>query len=134
SFFVRAAAGQYDLGGPDQLLRLLLGMARNKLAFAARRQRAQRRNGRLVAARVEEVEPAGGGASPSRVAAGREMLHEGQQRLSDEERQVAERRAQGHGWVAIAGDLGGTPDGRRMQLARALDRVARELGLEETDA
>ena len=29
SFFVRAASGQYDLQKPEQLIRLLIGMARN---------------------------------------------------------------------------------------------------------
>ena len=33
SFFVRAAAGQYELGGPGDLVRLLVAMARRKLAF-----------------------------------------------------------------------------------------------------
>src|SRR5262245_55372827 len=38
SFFVRTAAGQYDLDQPGQLVKLLVQMARNKLASAARRQ------------------------------------------------------------------------------------------------
>src|SRR5262245_28986230 len=38
SFFVRSAAGQYDLEQPEQLLNLLVRMARNKLASAARGQ------------------------------------------------------------------------------------------------
>src|SRR4051812_1304294 len=49
SFFVRAAAGQYDLDQPAQLLGLLVAMARNKLAAAARKQRAQRRDARRLA-------------------------------------------------------------------------------------
>ena len=36
SFFVRTAAGQYDLTKSDQLLKLLVTMVRNKLASAAR--------------------------------------------------------------------------------------------------
>jgi RNA polymerase sigma-70 factor (ECF subfamily) len=134
SFFVRAALGEYDLADPAQLLRLLLGMARNKLAFQARKQRAQRRDGRRLAAEgVEELDPPGGGATPSRHAAGRELLLRVRQRLSEEERQVADLRSQGHGWVEIARALGGSPDWRRVQLTRALDRVSRELGLEGQD-
>ena len=38
SFFLRTAAGRYDLDGPDQLIRLLVRMTRNKLASAARKQ------------------------------------------------------------------------------------------------
>src|SRR5215470_11467705 len=40
SFFVRVAAGQYELERPEQLVRLLVTIARNKVAFQARRQRA----------------------------------------------------------------------------------------------
>src|ERR1019366_6865104 len=49
SFFVRAAAGQYDLAGPEDLIKLLVGMARNKLAMQARRNRAMKRDARRVA-------------------------------------------------------------------------------------
>src|SRR5436305_12736501 len=47
SFFVRAASGQYDLESPEQLLRLLTTMARNKLLNQARQQHAARRDSRL---------------------------------------------------------------------------------------
>ena len=36
SFFVRAATGQYELETPEQLLKLLTAMARNKLTTQAR--------------------------------------------------------------------------------------------------
>jgi len=38
SFFVRTAAGQFDLDGPEDLVKLLATMARNKLAGQARRE------------------------------------------------------------------------------------------------
>src|SRR4051812_8338743 len=38
SFFVHTAGGDYDLDDPRQLLSLLVSMARNKLASAARKQ------------------------------------------------------------------------------------------------
>jgi RNA polymerase sigma-70 factor (ECF subfamily) len=44
SFFLRAAAGQYDLERPEQLVRLLITMTRNKLASAARQHHRQRRD------------------------------------------------------------------------------------------
>jgi len=43
SFFVRAAAGQYELDKPTQLVNLLVAMAHNKVASLARKERAQRR-------------------------------------------------------------------------------------------
>lgn len=132
SFFFRATAGQYDLEGPQNLVRVLVTMARNKVASAARAQRRQRRDTRRVAA----VDLAGlslpaGDAPPDRVAAGRDLLAQVRDRLNDEERQIADLRAQGHNWPGIAAHLGGTPDGRRKQLTRALDRVSAELGLED---
>jgi DNA-directed RNA polymerase specialized sigma24 family protein len=56
SFFVRAAAGQYDLETPGQLLRLLATMARNKLISTARRHRTLRRGGDHLVASVEYPE------------------------------------------------------------------------------
>ena len=46
SFFVRAAAGQYDLNAPGRLVRLLAAMARHKLLRQVGRLRADRRGGR----------------------------------------------------------------------------------------
>jgi RNA polymerase sigma-70 factor (ECF subfamily) len=132
SFFVRAAAGQFDLDRPEQLLRLLIRMARNKVAEAARRNRAQRRDGRRVEpAGVEQIDPAGATASPSQVVTARDLLDRVRERLGSEERRLADLRAEGRPWTEIAAAVGGTPDGRRLQLTRALDRVVRELGLED---
>jgi hypothetical protein len=50
--------------------------------------------------------------------------------LSDEERCLADLRAEGRSWDEIAARVGGNAHARRMQLARATDRVARELDLE----
>jgi RNA polymerase sigma-70 factor (ECF subfamily) len=131
SFFVRAATGQYDLERPEQLVRLLVAMARNKVANQARRQQAQRRDRRRdVALDRPGREPAGAEPSPSRVVSGRELLAELRRRLTPEELRVADLRAEGRPWAEIAAALGGTAQGRRKQLARALDRVAAEVDLE----
>ena len=127
SFFVRAAAGQYDLEQPDELQRLLVVMARHKLSNQERRHRADRRDYR----RLETCDPADlegrSAPSPSRLVAGRELLEEFRRRLSDEERQVADLRAQGYQWAEIADRLGGTPRARCKQLERALNRVEQDL-------
>jgi RNA polymerase sigma factor (sigma-70 family) len=131
SFFVRAAAGQYDLESPEQLVALLVKMARNKLSKQVRRHQQMCRDARLQEGLDGPAEHAAAPEPPpSREAAGRELLAELRARLTDEERAVADLRAQGQGWAEIAGQLGGTADGRRMQLRRALDRVAPELGLD----
>jgi RNA polymerase sigma-70 factor (ECF subfamily) len=129
SFFVRAASGQYDLEEPGQLLKLLVAMTRNKLANQARLHGAGRRDYR----RLETHDPADLEAraipqpSPSRMVAGRELLEEFRRCLSDEERVLVDLRAQGYEWPEIAARLGGTPQARRKQFARALDRVDQQL-------
>jgi RNA polymerase sigma-70 factor (ECF subfamily) len=132
SFFVRAAAGEYDLGRPDQLRKLLAAMARKKLLFQVRKQRAQRRDVRRLEPITAEANAAvAGGPSPSRQCEAQDLLHHFHLRLTPQERQLAELRAQGLLWPEIATQVGGTPSGRRKQLTRAIERVARELGLDE---
>ena len=48
SFFARAAVGDFDLEEPPQLIRLLVGMAANKVAEQARHHQRQRRDVRRV--------------------------------------------------------------------------------------
>src|SRR5262249_19343883 len=124
-------AGQYDLDEPGQLVRLLVTMARNKLASAARGQQRQRRDQRRLAGDAALAQVAEGGPTPSRVAIGKELLGNVLTRLSDDERRIADLRGQGRAWDEVAQRLGGTAPARRMQLARAIERVARELGLDE---
>jgi RNA polymerase sigma-70 factor (ECF subfamily) len=132
SFFLRAAAGQYDLGDPSQLIALLVRMAQNKLAGKARFHRRQRRDGRQVAGLAGAAErTADAGPGPEQVVAGRDLLEALHGRLTAEERDIADRRGAGQGWAEIADALGGTAGGRRMQLKRAIDRIAPELGLED---
>jgi RNA polymerase sigma-70 factor (ECF subfamily) len=132
NFFVRAAAGQFDLKEPDDLIKLLLTMTRNKLAEKMRRQHRQRRDSRRTVGGVEELALAGEHPSPSSVLAGKELLEEVRLRLSEEDRRMVDLRTQGLSWEEIAVSLGGTAGARRNQLARALDRVASELKLDET--
>ena len=136
SFFVRAAAGQFDLEQPDQLLRLLVVMTRHKLTQQVRRNSADRRDSR----RLETHDPAyleersAAVPSPSRLVAGRELLEEIRRRLSEEERRLADLRAQGCDWAEIAARLGGTAEACRKQLARAIDRFGQQLeGSEDGD-
>jgi RNA polymerase sigma factor (sigma-70 family) len=132
SFFAGVAAGRYAPEQPQQLFALLVTMTRNKLLTHVRDQRRQRRDIR----RVQSFDPEtcdihAHGESPSQVVSGRELLGEFRKRLTDPERQLAERRGQGAPWTAIAAELGGTAEGRRKQLERAFTRVAQELGLAE---
>jgi RNA polymerase sigma factor (sigma-70 family) len=136
SFFVRTAAGQFDLQEPGQLLKLLVSMARNKLASAARREHQQRRDQRrtTTGAAGPLAGVADGNLAPDEQIAAQELLVRLRQSLSEEERHLADLRNQGLAWADIATQLGGTAQARRMQLARAIDRVAHEFDLDLADA
>jgi RNA polymerase sigma-70 factor (ECF subfamily) len=131
SFFVRTALGQYDLERPDQLLRLLATIARNKLACQANRERADRRDQRRIDPEAVLEDCPSPGDSPSRQVAARELVEEARKRLTAEERALLERREQGLEWAEIAAELGGRPDALRVRLARAVARITRQLGLDE---
>jgi RNA polymerase sigma-70 factor (ECF subfamily) len=145
SFFVRAALGQYELETPAQLLKLLATMTRNKLANQVKGHGAIRRdfrrledrndgNGSGEMAAVRGLEDlAGPDRTPSSEVAARELLQEARRRLSAEELSLLERREEGREWTEIAAELGSSPEAIRKRLARAVDRVAHELGLDQPD-
>ena len=134
SFFARLALGQYDLSEPGRLAALLVTMARSKVATRARRAEVTRRErqgqGMLAQAVGAVVDP---GPEPSRLVAGRDLLEAFHRRLEPDERALSDRRADGRTWPEIAAELGSTPEALRKKLARALDRVACELGLDDPD-
>ncbi len=132
SFFAGVVVGRFAPQHPQQLLALLVTMARNKLLTQVRHQRRQRRDarrGESYNAAVHDV--AAAGESPSQIVANRELLGEFRKRLSAEERQLADRRGEGQPWTAIATELGGTADGRRKQLERAFARIVQEMHLND---
>jgi RNA polymerase sigma-70 factor (ECF subfamily) len=131
SFFARTALGQYDLETPGHLVKLLVVMTRNKVASAAERQNRQRRDHRRSAGPEELDRVVAPGPSPSEQISGREILERFLAGFTEEERAIAELRREGCDWSEIATQLGGTPQARRMRLARAVERVSRQMGLDE---
>ena len=93
SFFARASSGDFEIESADQLVRLLIGMTRNKPAFQVRREHAQRRDRRLnEATRVDELEVQSAGPNPSEIASDRDLIDTIRLRLGAEERQLADLR------------------------------------------
>jgi RNA polymerase sigma-70 factor (ECF subfamily) len=130
SFFVRTAAGEYDLDSPQQLAGLLAQMARNKLASAARKQYRHRRDTRRTEGSDEALQStAAEHPAPGEEFANQDVLNALRRRLTSEEREIANLRADGRSWDEIAEALGGKAQARRMQLTRGVERAARELGL-----
>jgi RNA polymerase sigma factor (sigma-70 family) len=142
SFFVRTALGQYELETPEQLLKLLATMTRNKLANQVKGHGADRRDFRRVENRgggdstvargIEDL--AGPGYTPSREVASRELLEQARRRFSPEEKSLLDQREQGREWADIAAELGASPEAIRKRMTRAIDRVAHELGLDQPDS
>lgn len=131
SFFVRAAAGQYELATPAQLVNLLVTMARNKLASQVRKEQRERRDYRRSAAETTIGEVASSAPGPGQQLAAQELLHRVYQSLTPEELKLVELRNQRQSWDDIAGQVGGNAVVLRKKLSRALDRITRDLGLEE---
>jgi RNA polymerase sigma factor (sigma-70 family) len=134
SFFLRAAAGQYDLNAPGQLVALLVRMAHNKLAMHARGLYRQRRDIRRTAegesgAAAIDFQPART-PTPGQLAADRDLIARAYELMDVEARQIADLRVQGDNWIEIAKTLGGTAEGRRKQFTRAMDRIAEQLDVE----
>jgi RNA polymerase sigma-70 factor (ECF subfamily) len=134
TFFMRASAGQYELNEPHDLLKLLVVIARNKLALQVRQLLSPSRHpGTPEGGRPEAWEVAAPEPGPLEIVADRELVEAFRQRLSEEERYLADLRGQERSWAEIAEQLGGTAQSRRKQLERAVERVLQELNLDEAD-
>jgi RNA polymerase sigma-70 factor (ECF subfamily) len=130
-FFVRMSLGQFDLNESKDIIKLLATMARNRVLHHARRQTAGRRDIRKQATQdFQEFDVAGNDSTPSRIVAGRELVAEFRARMTADERELAEARADDVAWSEIAARRGEKADALRQRLNRAIERVSRELGLE----
>ena len=132
-FFALSSTGKYDLDRPEQVIALLTTMARNKLTMLTRDQHRQRRDARRIQSLESELGTPAADPSPSRIVSNRELLSTFLSRLSEEERRLADLRSDGSSWSEIATTLGGSPESRRKQYARALERVSRELDLKRDE-
>ena len=131
SFFLRAAAGQYDLDEPGQLVALLTKMAQNKLAMHARGQYRQRRDVRRVSNIADDwTAPADKAPGPEQQAIDRDLLKRAYELMDPDVRQIADCRVRGTNWSDIAAELGGTADSRRKQFRRAMDGISQSLEID----
>jgi DNA-directed RNA polymerase specialized sigma24 family protein len=132
NFFVRNLAVRCKLKRPDELERLLVRMAKNKVRDEVRKMRAGRRDHRrLEPGHAEYVLNTlmQRNANPVKIVAGRELMNEFLLRLNADERALAEKRSQGIDWVAIASEHGESAEALRKKLARAVERVRYQLDL-----
>ncbi|MFI4875604.1 MAG: RNA polymerase sigma factor [Blastopirellula sp. JB062] len=130
SFFLRVGAGQYEIAEPQDLLRLLLKIARNKTHDAYRAQMAEKRD-------IRRIRPLGDADSPDErprldqqaidAAQLAELLEELEQQLSTQEFEIASLRRQGFEWEEIGQKLGESPEALRKRFHRAIERIGRNL-------
>ena len=71
------------------------------------------------------------GDSPSATIVVRDLQEEVRRRLAPDEWQLLELRNQGYDWAEIAAKSGGLAETLRKRLARAIDRIVDELGLDD---
>ena len=131
NFFLRTAAGQFDFESPEQLVKLLATMAKNRLLNHVERFNAQRRDARRDVVNEEALAAvAGAEPSPSWFVSGAELLQRARDAMTRSERLMYDMRAENRSWTEIAEVIGGTPESVRKRYQRVIDRVGQVLGLD----
>jgi len=134
SFLIRAADGQFTLRDASDLEKLLMTIARRKMAALVRHESAGRRDRR----RLRPWDSAEGVAvdsqpDPGSALADSDLLNQVEQTLSESDRLLFQMRRQGHDWDTIATQLQEPAWLLRKRLSRAIRRVAANLGLDPED-
>jgi RNA polymerase sigma-70 factor (ECF subfamily) len=128
-FFARLARDPYQLDTPEQVLKLLTTLARNQVINAALREQAAKRDCRRLAGAGGQPEAEARDSTPSQHVMAEELQEKARRILAPAESRLLELRKDGLEWDDIARLVGGTPEGLRKQLARAVARVSHALGL-----
>jgi hypothetical protein len=127
SLFVGLRDGRFELCRPEQLQKLLAAMVRFKVATKARRLSVTLREVLELGATQDRVDA---GPAPEKVVEDRDLLETILKRFEGDELDLLVRRLDDQPWTAIAAAVGGTPEGLRKKLTRALERVRDHPGLE----
>lgn len=134
AFLIRFVAGALEVHTQDDLLKLLLGIARKKFARLRRREGADRRDrGRTAALGSDPNLPDARAEDPSVVLTRDELLRDVRRRMADGERELFELRRAGYSWDEIAARVGEPAARLRKRYSRAIQGVCQELGLEAPD-
>lgn len=134
SFLIRMSAGEYELKSERDLQKLLVAITQNKFMALQRRELAGKRDRRITVSleSVDDIEDYRQ-TNHERSARQVELLSAFEQSLSSEERKLFIMRRQGLEWSVIAEELKENAVVLRKRLSRAVQRVARELGIELAD-
>jgi DNA-directed RNA polymerase specialized sigma24 family protein len=120
SLFVGLKHGRFELDQPEQLQKLLSAMVRIKVASKARRVSVTLREVLDLDAPQERVDS---GPGPEKLVDDKDLLDTILKQFAPDELDLLVRRLHEQQWPAIAEAVGGTSEGLRKKLARALERV-----------
>ena len=120
SLFVGLREGRFELNRPEQLAKLLSAMARFKVATKARRLSVTLREILELDAPRDRADS---GPGPEKLVDDRDALETIVKLFDRDELEILVRRLDDQPWSAIALALGGTAEGLRKKLTRAIERV-----------
>jgi DNA-directed RNA polymerase specialized sigma24 family protein len=120
SLFVGLREGRFELNRPEQLAKLLSAMARFKVATKARRLSVTLREILELDAPRDRPDS---GPGPEKLVDDRDALETIVKLFDRDELELLVRRLDDQPWSAIALALGGTAEGLRKKLMRALERI-----------
>ncbi|MDP7014777.1 MAG: sigma-70 family RNA polymerase sigma factor [Pirellulaceae bacterium] len=129
-FFIKAALGELEFDHPQQLLRLLCQMARNKVIDRYRRDQVRRPDDGEEIPIEGAVNPRATTETPSQIIQREELITRVSALLTSQEREIAAMRRNGETWSVIAQQVGGTAESVRKTLSRTCERVIDELGID----
>ena len=139
SFLLNVQDGRYQLENEKQLMGLLLAMARSKVAAQLRFHQATKRDRRRLQSSEDidmNLERDAACQTPSQQVEAKELIEYLLQNMNEDEIRIAQMRADGRNWRAIAESLQtqadsipAQPDTIRKRWSRAMQRIIQELGL-----
>ena len=127
-FFVDVLSEGGRPESPQQLRRLLITMARNKINDHVRHHKAAKRDIRRVESGVAAIASAYRQVpTPEEAMVIKETLEAVRAEMTDEELALVNARLDGHAWTEIATELGVSPEAARKRFARIIESVAQRV-------
>ena len=127
-FFVEIQGGANCPESPEQLRRLLMTMARNKIYDHVRRLKAAKRDIRRVETDMAAIKSACcDDPLPDETMVTEEILDAVRAEMNFDELALVNARLEGHGWPEIATRLGVSPDAARKRYTRIIESVAQRV-------
>lgn len=133
TFLIRTANGEFELRQYSDIEKLLLLITKRKVAALVRREFSLLRDRNRLESFAAGADVASDSShEPSRIASGRDLVEEIRRRLPVEERMLFDLRREDKSWDQIAAERNGNSIVLRKRLSRALKRISRELGWEDS--